>query len=124
MEVKSLKLSENMSYSDTVEAIVPSILDILKSDQPQAVADFVKKVQEVLSEWEPFIKELLYEEEDFHILIRSVEVYCGSGETAFNSAFHIILQVLFKLGILKSGHILKWYEQVVQSLSQVKNNGE
>lgn len=32
MEIKSLKMSENMSYADCVEAILPAIFDMIKSN--------------------------------------------------------------------------------------------
>lgn len=32
MEVKSLKMSENMSYSDCIDAIIPPILDLIASN--------------------------------------------------------------------------------------------
>jgi len=110
MEIKSLKMSTNMTYQDTIEATVPCILDLLREGQTSNVAAFIKRVLEVLTEWEPLLKELLYEEEDYQQLIRCVEVYCGTEGRDFHSAFHIILQTMFKVRVLRDEQVVRWYE--------------
>lgn len=48
MEVKSLKMSYNMDYSDCLEAFIPPLFDTIKEENR---AERAKLIQKTLTDW-------------------------------------------------------------------------
>jgi hypothetical protein len=44
MEVKSLKMSDNMTYSDCIEAIIPPILELANTPEAESAALLAKNI--------------------------------------------------------------------------------
>lgn len=65
----------------------------------------------------------MFDKEDCFALIRSTEVYCSTN-AKFNSAFHLIVQIFYKLGILTEENIIGWNDNAVDSLAKLGNENE
>lgn len=57
-------MSDNMSYSDCVEAIIPPILEICSQTDSDGAAKIANMIKETLTEWKGFLKEFVKEDED------------------------------------------------------------
>ena len=79
MEIKSLKMSYNVTYSDCVDGIIPPILEqcMMRHTEQMNPNEFVKIIQHTLSEWKEFIREFVFEEADEFALIRATEIFCS-----------------------------------------------
>jgi hypothetical protein len=103
MEMKSLKMTYNMGYSECVEAFFPIIFGHISSLEGSAddTAKRAKNIQSFLTEWKAFIKDFVREDPDQFTLIRCAEIFAAEN-APFSSTFHIIIQVLFTLKVLSS----------------------
>lgn len=65
MEVKNLKMTYNMDYTDCVEASFPTLMDIIaQAEGSDEGAKRAKNIQTILTEWRPFLKEFVREDGD------------------------------------------------------------
>lgn len=122
MEIKSLKMSDNMKYSDCVEAVIPPLLDLTNQDSVEGT-QLVALLQSTLNKWKSIIKDFVFDKEDSFTLIRATEIYCAK-HAKFNSAFHIIMQLYFKLEVLTEEQIIAWNDNAVESLKTVDQDEE
>ena len=107
MEVKSLKMSYNMEYSDCIEGFIPPIFNLIdQSEDSNDKRARQMRIVKTLTDWKDLINDFVRgEKEDQFTLIRAIEIYCG-GNQKFNGDFHIAIQILFKLEILEGTTIL------------------
>lgn len=61
MEVKSLKMSYNMDYSDCLEAFIPPLFDTIKEENR---GERAKLIQKTLTEWKQFLTEFVKGEKE------------------------------------------------------------
>jgi hypothetical protein len=108
MEVKNLKMTYNMEYSDCIESSFPVLLDIISQlEGSDDAGKRAKNIQGFLTEWKGFFKDFVRETPDQFTLIRATEIYCGSKEL-FASMFHIITQVFYTLKVVAGPIIKQW----------------
>lgn len=118
MEVKNLKMTYNMEYSDCVEASFPVLMNIIATTEGSDEASKrAKNIQTVLTEWKPFLKDFVRELADQFTLVRQTEIY-ASTNPVFTNSFHIIIQVLFTLKVLQGQVIQEWSKKAEQSLKE------
>lgn len=76
MEIKNLKMTFNMDYSDCIEASYPVLLGTINEmEGSDTLPARVKNLQGLLTEWKLFLKDLVREEPDQFTLIRSTEIF-------------------------------------------------
>jgi hypothetical protein len=78
MDIKSLKMSDNMQYSDCIEAIMPPILNFIEASFTDKVQDNVNKIKHYIDMYAELIMEFLKGEEDNFALISEVERKCAN----------------------------------------------
>lgn len=122
MEVKNLKMTYNMEYSDCVEASFPVLMGIIaQSEGSDEAAKRAKNIQTILTEWKPFLKDFVREVADQFTLVRQAEIQ-SSVIPIFNNSFHIIIQVLFTLKVLQASVIQQWSQRAEQSLKETDDD--
>ena len=125
MEMKSLKMTYNMGYSECVEAFFPVLLGHISQMEGSTddTAKRAKNIQTFLTEWKNFIKDFVREDPDQFTLIRCTEIFAAENG-AFNSSFHIIVQVFYTLKVLTGGIIQTWNTKAQESLKQLEKKSE
>lgn len=118
MEIKSCKLTFNVSNQTVIEIVLPLILDQISAkkeskleakEQVQAITSTLTKFSELLSDI------CKGDEEDEVYLIEETEMYCASSPTLV-LYFHVILQGFYKLEILQGNTILSWYDKARETV--------
>jgi len=109
-EINGVRLSYNESFADCISYALPIILGEIKKLEGKTQKDVVLNIQKVMTDWDKFIKYFVKEDKDQRAVINEIEKFSGNDE-AFQSGFHIFLQILFKSGTLTAGPILKWAEE-------------
>lgn len=125
MEMKSLKMTYNMEYSDCVEASFPVVLSQIAQMEGSSddAGKRAKNIQTFLSEWKSFIKDFVREDSDQFTLLRCAEIFAAE-TPSFNSSFHLIVQVLYTLKVLSGDIIQQWSAKAQESLKTVGNEEE
>ena len=79
MEVKSLKMSYNMEYSDCIEGFIPPIFNLIdQSEDSNDKRARQMRIVKTLTDWKELINDFVRgEKEDQFTLIRAIEIYCG-----------------------------------------------
>lgn len=91
MEIKNLKMTYNMEYSDCVEASFPIIMNIIAQKEGiDEQGKLAKNIQTVLTEWKSFFLDMVREIPDQFTLIRSCEIFVAHNDK-FKSSFHLII---------------------------------
>lgn len=92
MEMKSLKMTYNMGYSECVEAFFPVLFGhiSLMEGSAEDTNKRAKNIQSFVTEWKTFIKDFVREDPDQYTLIRCAEIFAAENG-AFTSTFHIII---------------------------------
>ena len=120
MEIKSLKLTFNVQNELVVETVFNIIMKTIQ-DQPKAsaltTAQLAVKIQKTLKSYEDLIKDFMGSQEDERVLVEEAELLCAK-EEIFGSTFHVILQCMFKLELIKDSVIIEWGKEAKESIEK------
>lgn len=108
MEIRSLKLTFNMASDYVVQAVYERVMKQINLAEAKDTASLAKAVQQTLKDYSGLIQEFTNEGDD-KCLLEEAEIFCSKNE-AFKDQFHIILQSMYKLEILKDSSIIHWGE--------------
>lgn len=121
-ELKSLKLTYNQENNAVIEAILPLILNSVKSQDGKKKKNseqMTKDIMSAITEWKALLKEFSVEVEDQNYLIEECEIHC-SMEEEFNNKFHIIMECLHQ-NVISGETIVKWCRKACDNLERYKD---
>lgn len=102
MELINLKLAENKSFSQCVEAIFGDILKRVGNKEKEAL-----KFIGYLTKWLPLLNKFIIGVPEMQRAVEVVEGYCRTNKTI---GFHLIIQLLYKEEMLKEDVIIQWFD--------------
>ena len=113
LEINSLKFAQNLTFSDCVHAIVPSLLGDLPLER-RPKKEKVGLVKGCLKRWAPLLSRFVHSDAEQRAILEEATALCsrggGSGE-AWLEVFEHVLHGLYEAEVLSEPAVLRWADE-------------
>eukprot|EP00246_Nothoceros_aenigmaticus_P001658 TRINITY_DN1218_c0_g1_i2.p1 TRINITY_DN1218_c0_g1~~TRINITY_DN1218_c0_g1_i2.p1 ORF type:complete len:154 (+),score=32.39 TRINITY_DN1218_c0_g1_i2:113-574(+) len=111
IEVNSLKLAYNRSFSDCAGALFRSLLNLALEAPHSTSRELYDSTKSVFAQWGPLLQNYVKaEEEEVEVLLLFEEV-CLESSKEFSSLFAKVLQLLYDKDLISENSIMTWAEE-------------
>ncbi|KAG0628658.1 hypothetical protein M758_1G043500 [Ceratodon purpureus] len=111
IEVNSLKLAYNKTFSDCAGAMFKSLMNLALGAPHTSSKELLTSTKDVITKWGVLLQKFLKGSDDEHEILLTFEEVCLESHKDFAPLFSQILQVLYDKDIISEDAIMAWADE-------------